>query len=66
MPIPIPIILAGAIKYGPTAVSMIQTGIKIGKALAEGRNELTDEEWAEVILEGDQTGQDFRDLVGRE
>ena len=65
MPIPIALIIAGAIKYGPVAVNFIQTGIKIGKALSEGRDELTDEEWAEVVAEGDQTGQDFRELVGR-
>jgi len=65
MSVSIALILAGAIRYGPTAVSFLQTGIKVGKALAEGRNELTDEEWAEVVAEGDATGQDFRDVVGR-
>ena len=68
MPIPIAIITgaAMAVKYGPQAVNFIKLGIKIGKALAEGRTELTDDEWAEVVTDGDQVGQDFRDLVGRE
>ena len=68
MPIPIAIITgaAMAVKYGPQAVNFIKLGIKVGKALAEGRSELSEEEWAEVVADGDQVGQDFREVVGRE
>ena len=67
MPIPIAIITgaAFAVKYGPQAVNFIKMGMKVGKALAEGRTELTDDEWSEVLVDGDQVGHDFRQIVGR-
>lgn len=68
MPVAIAVLMGIALvkKYGPQAAAFVKMGIKIGKALAEGRNELTDAEWAEVVIEGDAEGQDFRELVGRE
>lgn len=66
MPIPISLIIAGVIKYGPTAISFFETGIEIGKKLAEGKGEMSDDEWAALVARGDQVGQDLRELVGRE
>ncbi len=63
--IPIFAIIAAVGKWGPVAVKAFTAGKAVAKALSEGRDELTDEEWAEIVKEGDATDEEFKDLVGR-
>ncbi len=69
MPIPflaITAIAAAVQKWGPVAVKAFNAGKAVAKAISEGREELTDEEWAEIVKEGDETDEEFKKLVGRD
>jgi len=63
--IPIFAIIAAVGKWGPVAVKAFTAGKAVAKALSEGRDELTDEEWAEIVKEGDAIDDEFKKLVGR-
>ncbi len=65
MPIPLLAIAAAVAKWGPFAVKAFDAGKAVAKAISEGRDELTDDEWAEIVKEGDATDEEFKDLVGR-
>jgi len=51
--------------YGPLAQRMFKLGQNFAKAVAEGKEEMDDAEWDLHVAEGDQDGEDFRNLVGR-
>jgi len=64
--IPIFGIVAAIGKWGPVAVKAYHAGLAVAKASSEGREELTDDEWAELVKEGDDIDDEFKKLVGRE
>jgi len=64
--IPIFGIVAAIGKWGPVAVKAYHAGLAVAKALSEGRDELTDDEWSELVKEGDEIDEEFKHLVGRE
>jgi len=65
MSISIAAVTAAIAMYGPLSKKVLALGITMGKKIAAGQTEMDDVEWDLHVAEGDQIGEDFRNLVGR-